>query len=153
MRKPWVYQLLCSANIAFILVSINQEKGRSAFLGILEYPATYLFPFLRTVYRDSSFERPYLFYWSSLSLAAVVFLLFRLLSYLSQLRWTLLVVAGAASFAAYPLACLWSRWLWHQVSPTKALLLLLETIAVILASVFFLYRKWPITQVASIVLL
>jgi hypothetical protein len=133
-----------------IIVSISEGKGHSAFLGILEYSATYLFPFLRTVYRDSSFERLYLFYWSSLFLAAAFFLLFRVLSHFSHLRSTLSIVAGAASLATYPLACLWYRWLWHQVSPGKALLLLVETIAVLLASVVYLERKWPIARVAGI---
>jgi hypothetical protein len=154
MHKSWLHQAMCSVNLAIIIVSIYEEKGRSAFLGKLAYPAyTYLFPLLRRVYHDESFQRTYLFFSMCLLLAAMIFLLVRVLNYFLPLRSFLLVWAGVASVSAYPLACLWLRWLFLRISPTQALGLLLETVAVIISAVLYLYRRWPIPGLLSVLLL
>ena len=85
MLKPWLHQVLCSVNVAIVVVSMLSQKGNSALLGVLDYPASaYLFPLLRAVYHDSSFERSYGFYAASLLLAAMIYLLIRVVNYFSQ---------------------------------------------------------------------
>ena len=91
MHKPWLHQVLNSVNVAIVVVSMLSQKGNSALLGLLEYPAsTCLFPLLRAIYHDSSFERSYGFYAASLLLAALIYLLIRVVNYFSRLRPLLL---------------------------------------------------------------
>jgi hypothetical protein len=153
MHKRWLHQVLCSANVAIIVVSIFSQKGNSTFLGKLGYPVyTYLFPLLRNSYRDSSFERRYLFYSMSLLLAAVIFLLVSFLSRFSLLRPFLLVSAGVVSIAAYPLGCLGLRELLG-ISRSATTWLSLETIAVVVAGVLYPYGSRRIPRVLGIFLL
>ncbi len=144
MHKPWLHQVLCSVNVAIVVVSMLSQTGNSGLLGLSEYPAsTYLFPLLRAIYHESSFERSYGFYAASLLLAALIYSLIRVVNYFSRLRPLLLVSGEAASVAAYPLGCLWSLWMWTRISSTQALWLLLETAAVIVFVVLYFYRRWP----------
>ena len=154
MQKSWLYQVLCAVNLALVVVSAAEQKGNSVFLGKLAYPVyMYLFPLLRRVYRDSSFERNYLFFSMSLLLAAVIFLFVRILIYLPPLRSFLLGSAGVVSSAAYPFGCLWDRWQWLRISRTQAFLLLLEIIIVIICTILYLCRRWPLPGRRTLVLL
>src|SRR5881628_2209089 len=119
-NKSWLYLLACAANIAIVLVSVLSQQGNSPFLGKLGYPAyTYLFPFVRMAYRDSSFERSYLFASMCLLLTAIIFIAMGVLNYFSQVRSFLLLLTGVAIIAAYPLGCLWSRWAFFRISSAE----------------------------------
>ena len=155
MHKSWLYQILCALNLAMVIVSIWGERGGSpAFLGKLAYPAyTYLFPLLRRLYHDSSFERNCVLYSMSLLLATIIFLLMLVLRYFSRLRSFILISAGGVSVAAYPISCLWSQWHLLRISPAAALGLLLEILTVVVSAILYLHRRWPIPQRPTIVLL
>jgi hypothetical protein len=149
MKKPWVHHLLASTNLALVIVSVLSQKGHSAFLGELAFPASkYLFPLLSFVYHDSSFERRGAFYFSSFLLATIIFLLVIALRRLSPLRLRSLseVSAGMVSATAYPLGCLWTRWAWHRQSAAKISLLLLETMAAAAYVIIYFLRTWPASR-------
>jgi hypothetical protein len=153
MHKRWLHQVLCSADVAIIVVSICSQKGNSIFLGKLGYPVyTYLFPLLRNSYRDSSFERRYLFYSMSLLLGAAIFLLLWFLGRFSLLRPFLLVSAGVVGIAAYPFGCLWLRE-FLGISRSATAWLSLETIALVVAGVLYPYGRRRIPRVLGIFLL
>lgn len=152
MRKRWPYQMLCSANLGIVVVSVLSQTGNSAILGILDYPVyKYLFPVLRHMYPDSSFERRYLFYSAALLLALAIFLLLLTLDFLSIAKHISPLPVGAVTVAAFPLGCLWSRW--HQTSASASYLFLLETIAAVALAVLYFYQKWLPSRSLSAVLL
>jgi hypothetical protein len=153
-RRQWLYLFMCSLNVATVVVTLEEMKGSSVFLGILGYPLDiFLFPLLRRIYRDNSFRNGYLVYiLMCLLLATIIFALLRVLNVALLLRPVLLVSAGIAGVAGYPVLFLWLRS-FYRISQTKTLWLVLETGAAAVSTVLYLYRRWPLPQLLSLSLL
>lgn len=89
----------------------------------------------------------------SFVLAAIIFLVVRITTYVRPARSLLLILPGLVSVAAYPLGSLWSQLHWLRMSNAHALWLLLEIIIVVVCTMLYLYRRWPISGRLTLVLL
>jgi len=150
MTKRWLHQVLCSVVLAAVVISAwGQRGGRPSFLGKLAYPAyTFMFPVLRKIYADNSFERNCLLYSMSLFLAVILFLLIQIIDRLiSPLGLSLPIVEGIISVAAYPLG-----WLVFSSSSPHSWLSLELVGAVALATMYF-YKRWPLPKYLTVALL
>jgi hypothetical protein len=147
----WPHEMLCSLILAFVIVAVNDGGGNSVFLGKLAYPIyTYIFPLLQRFYHDESYRTGYpLFFLMTFLLVSIIFILFRLTSYLPLITPLVLVSMGIVDVAAAPLGLLRLRFFYHT-SETMTFLLLLEIFAIATAIVFYVYRRWPIPSLVSI---
>lgn len=154
MRNRWLYQFSCSLVVACVVVWVNEAKGASAFLGKLAYPLEVcLFPILRSIYHDESFRNgSFVFCAMCFLLAVAIFALVRLLSYVLPEKPFLLIAAGIADVAAYPLGFLWLRSFYH-VSTIIALWLKLELVVCAAAIVFYFCRWWRLPSLMSVLLI
>lgn len=144
MQRPWVHQALCCVSFAIVVVSIAGQKANSFVYGRLGYPVyEYLFPLLN-IHRNSRFAQ----YWYLLALAfvlsSIVFPIILFLMHFRRVRSFLLALAGCLSIAAYPCGSLCEQMHWDRISPSRAVLLSLQILIIVILVMLYFFKKWPI---------
>src|ERR1700730_7075700 len=151
----WTDQILFSINLALLIVWVNAQTSSSIFVGRVGYPVhRYLSPYWEHQWRMALRPGGYVefigLWWL---LAAVVLLLLQLLTRISLprvLRLALGAVVGG--IFGFPLACLYLRTTLG-FSAIETLWLSLEAVAFAFCAVLYLYRKWPVPDSPTVVLL
>jgi len=151
----WPHEFLFSMNLATVVVWASEERLPSVLLNVLGNAVErYLIPVLRKLsFTGNSRPAGYLFYFAMcLLLGLSIFLVLRLLAYLSVLRSPVLVLVGALNVASFPISYLYLHSLWG-ISATQTLWLSVEMVIFAVLAVVYRYQEQRIPPVPGILLL
>jgi hypothetical protein len=143
-------EILFSVYLALLIVTEEEWKSSSAFLGYLSYPLIhYVYPVIfRRPHAFRGFFIPSLFFWGVL--AIITFVVLRFFERITVLRKSLAIVVGLVSVIGFPVIWLHLGNL-NGLTPVANKLLVLETL-VLGAAIFALVRIPLVTPLLAVTL-